>query len=98
MPAAATGISLQFQMHISTAEEALQAFDKLRVRVRDANGQLLTTLKVYSNLQAEPGYALQTLSLTQFKGRTIRIEVVSEEDNGSETSFVVDDVVIVVEG
>lgn len=97
LPAIASGISLQFQLHISTAEESLQAFDRLRVRVRDANGQLLTTLKVYSNLQAAPGFALQTLSLTQFKGRTIRIELVSEEDNGSETSFVVDDFVIIIE-
>ncbi len=78
-------------------KQALQAFDKLRVRVRDANGQLLTTLEAYSNLQAAAGYTLQTSSLTQFKGRTIRVELVSEEDNGSETSFVVDDVVIVIE-
>jgi hypothetical protein len=52
---------------------------------------------VYSKLQAAAAFALQTLSLTQFKGRTIRIELVSEEDNGSETSFVLDDFVIVVE-
>jgi hypothetical protein len=96
LPSSASGISLQFQLHISTAEQELQVFDKLRVRVRD--GDSLRTLKVYSNLQAEPGYGLQTFSLTQFKGRTIRIEFVSEEDNGSETSFVVDDVLIIIEG
>jgi len=58
----------------------VQTFDKLRVDVRSANEQRLTTLKVYFNLQAAPGFALQTPSLTQFKGRTIRIELVSEED------------------
>jgi hypothetical protein len=84
LPASASGISLQFQLHISTAEDVLQAFDKLRVRVRvrNANRQLFTSLKVYSNLHAVPGVGLQTLSLTQFKGRTIRIEFVAEEDNG----------------
>jgi hypothetical protein len=35
--------------------------------------------------------------LNNYRGRTIRIEFVSQEDQGSQTSFVVDDIRIIVE-
>lgn len=69
LPASANAISLTFFMHIDTEEQSATAFDKLRVRVRNANGQLLETLKTVSNLNAAPGYILHSLDLTQFKER-----------------------------
>jgi hypothetical protein len=97
LPDSAHAISLTFFLHVDSEEGNQQAFDKLRVRIRDANGQLLQTLKTFSNLQAAPGYTLQSLDLTAFKGRTIRIELEASEDNGSITSFVVDDFAVVLE-
>ena len=41
--------------------------------------------------------ARRGLDLSQFRGRTVRIEFVGREDNGSVTSFVIDDVSIIVE-
>jgi hypothetical protein len=34
---------------------------------------------------------LQTFNLTPYRGRTVRLEFVAEENNGSMTSFVLDD-------
>jgi xanthomonalisin len=73
-----------------------QAFDKLRVQVRRANGQV-TTLATFSNLQAAPGYSQKTFNLTQFKGQTATFQLVGVEDSGSMTSFLVDDFAIVIE-
>lgn len=98
LPANATAISLTFYLHIDSEEERPQAFDKLRVRVRDADGRLLQTLATFSNLQAAAGFTLQSLNLTAFRGRTVRIELEAKEDNGSRTSFVVDDFALNLEG
>jgi hypothetical protein len=98
LPAAADAISLTFYLHIDTEEESQQVYDRLRVRVRKTNGDLLSTLKTYSNLNAATGYELQSLDLTPFMGRTIRISLEATEDSGSITSFVADDFAIRVEG
>jgi hypothetical protein len=54
----------------------------------------MRTLKTFSNLQANEGYQLQTLDLSEFKNRTVRIQFVAREDQGSYTSFVLDDIVV----
>jgi len=97
LPGNVTAGTLEFYLHISTEEIANETFDRLRVRVRAANGQFLATLRTYTNQQAAPGFALQTFNLNAYRGRTIRIELSAQEDNGKMTSFVVDDFRIVVE-
>jgi hypothetical protein len=97
LPATATAISLTFFLHVTTEEQTTsQQFDKLRVQVRRANGQV-TTLGTFSNLQAASGYSQKTFSLTPFKGQTVTIQLEAVEDNGSMTSFLVDDFAIVIE-
>ncbi len=96
LPATVQAITLRFFLHISTEEQQLQPFDTLKVEVRRANGQV-TTLKTFSNLQAAAGFGLQTVDLTAFRGQSIRIQLVAQEDNGSMTSFVVDDFALVIE-
>jgi hypothetical protein len=97
IPATATAVSLTFFLHITTEEQTTtDAFDKLRVQVRRANGQVMT-LKTFSNLQAVPGYTQEMVSLTPFKGQTVTIQLVAVEDDGSMTSFLVDDFALVIE-
>ena len=97
LPATRSGVSLTFFLHIITEEQTTtQPFDTLRVQVRRPNGQT-TTLKTFSNLQAGDGYTQQTFNLTPFRGETVQIQLVAIEDNGSMTSFVVDDFAIVSE-
>jgi hypothetical protein len=97
LPSVTTGMTLSFYLRISTEEQTTtQAYDKLRVQVRDANGHV-TTLQTLSNLQAAQGFSLKTYDLTPFRGQTVTIQLEATEDGGSETSFVVDDFSIVVE-
>lgn len=97
LPTNVVAVTLEFYLHISTEEVVNQTFDRLRVRVRNSSGQLLDTLRIYTNQQAAPGYSLQSLNLTPFRGQTIRIELFAQEDTGKFTSFVVDDFRIIVE-
>lgn len=98
LPANATTVTLSFWLHISTEEQTTtEAYDKLRVRLRSATGQFIKTLKTFSNLQAATGFSLQTFDLTAYMGQAVRIELAAEEDNGSMTSFVVDDFAVLVE-
>lgn len=97
LPAAASGISLSFFLHIDTEEENPAAVDKLTVRIRDSSGQLLRTLKTFSNLNAAAGFTRQTLDLTAFRGKTVRIEFEANEDSRLSTSFVLDDFTLAVE-
>ena len=97
LPSAAEALTLSFYLHVSTEEQQPQAFDKLTVNLRRPNGTLVKKLTTFSNQNAAPGYALKTFNLTPYKGQTVRIYFNSTEDQGSFTSFVIDDVQILVE-
>jgi hypothetical protein len=88
----ATAATLTFWLHIDTAETTTTtAFDTLALQVRNSSGTVLSTLKTYSNLNKNTGYAQQSFDLTSFKGQTIQINFVGTEDSSLQTSFVVDD-------
>ena len=53
-----------------------------------------TTLATYSNLNAASGYALKTLSLTGYAGKTVTLKFTGKEDSSAQTSFVLDDVAV----
>jgi hypothetical protein len=98
VPSTAATVSLSFYLHVSTEEQTTtQHYDKLKAQVRNSSGQVLQTLATYSNLQAGPGFVLKTFDLSAYRGQTIRIHFVATEDNGSMTSFVLDDFRIVTE-
>jgi len=97
LPPTAHAISLTFFLHIATEENNTQAFDKLFVRIRNASGTVVRRLKTFTNQQAAAGFTAQSFDITALKGQTIRIELEAQEDNGSRTSFVVDDFAIIVE-
>ncbi|HEY6251145.1 MAG TPA: hypothetical protein VI685_14395, partial [Candidatus Angelobacter sp.] len=93
IPAAATKATLSFWLHVDTAETSTtRAFDTLTVQVRDASGNVLSTLATFSNLNAATGYQQHTFDLTSFKGQTIQILFNGTEDFEFQTSFVLDDV------
>jgi len=97
IPSSATAASLVFFLHITTEEQTTsQQFDKLTVQVKRSNGSI-TTLGTFSNLQKDSGYGLKSFNLTPFRGQTVQAQLVAVEDNGSMTSFLVDDVTILVE-
>jgi uncharacterized membrane protein len=88
----ATAATLTFWLHIDTAETSTTtAFDTLALQIRNSSGTVLSTLKTFSNLNKNTGFAQQTFDLTSFKGQTIQINFVGTEDASLQTSFVVDD-------
>ena len=77
--------SLSFYLHIDTAETTTTTqFDKLTVTV---NG---TTVKTFSNLNHNTGYALPTVPLTGYTG-AVTVKFTGTEDVSLQTSFVLDD-------
>jgi kumamolisin len=52
---------------------------------------VLGTLATYSNLNAASGYTQKTFDLSAYKGQTIQIYLLGQEDSTLQTSFVVDD-------
>jgi hypothetical protein len=91
----ATAATLTFWLHIDTAETTTTtAFDTLALQVRNSSGTVLSTLKTFSNLNKNTGYAQQTFDLTSFKGQTIQINFVGTEDASLQTSFVLDDLAL----
>src|SRR5690349_16467271 len=92
LPSTATSVTLSFWLKISTAETTTTtAFDTLQVQVRNTSNTVLSTLATYSNLNASSGYVQKTFNLTSFKGQTVRIYFLGNEDSSLQTSFVIDD-------
>ncbi|MDH6580378.1 putative Ig domain-containing protein [Kitasatospora sp. MAP5-34] len=81
--------SFTYWLHIDTAKTGTTASDKLTVT---ANG---TTLKTFSNVNANSGYALQTVDLSAYAGQTVTLKFTGVENSSSaQTSFVIDDAAV----
>lgn len=92
IPTTATG-TLTFWLHIDTAETTTTtAYDTMKVQVLNTAGTVLATLATYSNLNKGTGYTQKSLSLSAYKGQTIRLRFYGVEDSSLQTSFVIDDV------
>jgi hypothetical protein len=92
IPANVNAATLEFYLHISTEEQVKPGLrPPARPRARRLRPVHRDALRTYTNQQAAPGFAVQTVSLNNYRGRTIRIESASQEDQDSQTSFVVND-------
>ncbi len=92
IPSTAKSAGLSFWLHIDTKETSTtRAYDTLRVQVRNSSGTVLATLGTYSNLNAASGYQLVSFDLSSYRGQTVQIYLVGDEDFSLQTSFVVDD-------
>jgi hypothetical protein len=92
IPANATSATLSYWIYIYTAETSPTiAYDKLAVQLRSSSGAVLTTLANYSNLSPKFPYAQASFDLSSYKGQTIQVYLVGTEDQGLQTSFIIDD-------
>ncbi|MHB1056408.1 MAG: CehA/McbA family metallohydrolase [Rhodanobacter sp.] len=91
IPAGVSSATLDFFMHIDTAESGSQAYDTLQVQVITATGKYIT-LATFSNKNAASGYQQHTISLNAYKGQTLQVNFYGVEDSTKQTSFVIDDV------
>jgi hypothetical protein len=91
IPAGKSSATLSFYLHIDTAETTTSsAYDTLKVQV--VSGGTTTTLATYSNLNKNTGYALKSVNLNAYIGKTVTVQFVGSEDSSLQTSFVIDDV------
>lgn len=91
--------TLTFRLRVDWANGQSDAGDRIRVRVRDSNGNLLTTLDTISgstNTHASPdnwrSYVKKTYSLSAYKGGYIRLEFEVTHDDAVHTRFLLDDI------
>ncbi len=92
IPANATNATLSYWIYIYTAETSPTiAYDKLAVQIRSSSGTVLATLANYSNLSPKFPYAQASFDLSSYKGQTIQVYLVGTEDQGLQTSFIIDD-------
>ena len=90
IPSTASSATLNFYLHIDTAETTTTtAYDKFTVAV--IHGGVTTVLATFSNLNAASGYTLHSYDLTAYKGQTVTVKFTGSEDSSLQTSFVVDD-------
>jgi Zn-dependent metalloprotease len=93
IPATATTATLSFWVAIDTAESTSStAYDTAKVQV--VSGTTTTTLATYSNLNKSSGYVQKTFDLASYKGKTITLKFLMNEDSSLQTSFVIDDTAI----
>jgi hypothetical protein len=96
IPSGKSSATLSFYLHIDTAETTTTtAYDTLKVQV--VSGGTTTTLATYSNLNKGTGYALKSLNMNAYIGKTVTVQFVGAEDSSLQTSFVLDDITLNVQ-
>ena len=93
IPSTATTATLTFWLRVDSAETTTtQAYDVLRVQVRNGSNTVLGTLATYSNLNETTTYVQRTFDVSAWRGQTVRIFFEGVEGSQVATSFLVDDV------
>jgi hypothetical protein len=90
IPASATSATLSFWIRIDTAETTTStAYDTVKIQIVD--GATTTTLATYSNLNQNTTYVQKSFNVIAYKGKTVTVKFLGQEDASLQTSFVVDD-------
>lgn len=98
IPSTASTANLSFWLKVVSSETTTtQAYDTLQVQIRNTSGTVLATLASYSNLNKGTSYLNRTFNLSAYKGQTIRIYFLGVEGSVTATSFIVDDVSLIVQ-
>jgi Zn-dependent metalloprotease len=89
VPSTAAAPALSFWLRTDTAETGSTVYDTMKVQV--VSGTTTTTLATYSNVGANATYAQKSFSLASYKGKSVTVKFLMNEDASAQTSFVVDD-------
>jgi hypothetical protein len=92
IPSDICSAQLNFWLRVETFEpSSAPARDKLKLTVRKPSGALQQTLGTYSNQDSSASYTLQSFDLTNFRGKTIRLQWTGTENKSGATQFLIDD-------
>lgn len=96
IPSSVTSVSLTFYDYISTTETS-HSYDFFKVQVRNTSGTVLATLQTLSDGSGLNSWYKSTLSLTSYKGQTVRIYFLATNDSSNPTDFFLDDVSVIAQ-
>lgn len=96
IPSTTTSATLSFWLHadtpyFNTAPYVKTVTDTLKVQIRSSTGKVLATLATYSNQTPIKGYAQKSFDVTAYKGKTIQVCLVCQENYYELTRFAIDD-------
>jgi len=95
IPSTVTGATLKFWLKVDSAETTTtNAYDTLKVQVRNTSGAVLATLATYSNLNKGTTFQEKSFDLSAYKGQSVRIYFEGIEGSTVATSFIIDDVTL----
>ena len=90
IPASATAATLTFWIRIDSSETTTSTvYDTAKAQI--VRSGVTTTLATYSNLNKNSTYVQKSFDVTSYKGSTISVKFLMNEDSSLQTSFVVDD-------
>lgn len=97
IPATATSAQYSFWLKVVSDETVITLVkDSLSVQVRNASGKVLATLATFSNLNKSSNYKQYQYDLSAYKGQSVQLHFVGVENAGKLTSFLLDDVSLIV--
>lgn len=94
VPSTATAANLSYWIRTDTAESGSTAYDTFKVQVV-VNG-VTTTLRTFSNVGTNATYTQYSHSLLAYKGKSVTVKFLMNEDSSLQTSFVLDDTAVSV--
>ena len=94
VPSTATAASLSYWIRTDTAESGSTAYDTFRVQV--VVDGTTTTLRTFTNVGTNATYTQFSHSLLAYKGKSVQVKFLMNEDSSLQTSFVVDDTAVTV--
>jgi hypothetical protein len=98
IPASGQNVKLSFWLNIDTAETTTTAaHDKLFVQLKDTDGHVIKTVATYSNLDRTNGYEQKSFDVSEHKGKAVQVYFRAIEDNGAQTSFMLDDITLTIQ-
>ena len=94
IPSSATAANLSYWIRTDTSESGSTAYDTFRVQV--VVGGVTTTLRTFTNVGTSSTYTQLSHSLLAYKGTSVTVKFLMNEDSSLQTSFVVDDTAVTV--
>ncbi|PKH37813.1 Zn-dependent metalloprotease [Nocardioides alpinus] len=94
VPSTATAASLSYWIRTDTAESGSTAYDTFRVQV--VVDGVTTTLRTFTNVGTNATYTQFSHSLLAYRGKSVQVKFLMNEDSSLQTSFVVDDTAVTV--
>ena len=86
--------TLTYWWYQTSSEGRTTAYDYLRVQVFNSSGDLLATLRTWSNNHRRNTWKQDSLSMASFAGQTVRLRFTVTTDSTLKTAFFVDDVAV----